>query len=235
VVLELEEFSYTISHDLKSPLRAIDGYSKFIIEDYGNTLHNEVREMVSSIQEISKDMIGLINRLLEYSITSKTKVFRESVQIRQLITTVFREFQVGNPERNMNIVFEEDLPMVSVDKVLFKQVIANAISNAVKFSKDKETTEILVGFTKLNDEHVFYIKDNGVGFDMKFASKLFGIFQRLHRSQDFEGAGVGLATIKKIIQKHGGRVWIEGALNEGATLFFTLPATMAAENEVLNV
>ncbi len=230
-VLELEEFSYTISHDLKSPLRAIDGYSKFIIEDYGNTLHNEVNEMIGNIQDICRDMIGLINKLLEYSITSKANLSKEPVQAKQIITTVFREFEVGNPEKNMELIFEGELPMINVDRVLFKQIIANIISNAIKFSKDREVTKILVGYTLEQNEHIFYIKDNGVGFDMKFSNKLFGIFQRLHRSQDFEGAGIGLATIKKILQKHGGRVWIEGVLNEGATVYFTLPARIDVENE----
>lgn len=231
-VLELEKFSYTISHDLKSPLRAIDGYSKFIIEDYGSTLHNEVSEMIGNIQEICRDMIGLINKLLEYSITSKANLSKEPIQIKQIITIVFREFEVGNSGRHMELVFEGELPTLNVDKVLFKQVIANIISNAIKFSRDREVTKIQVGSSLVDNEYIFYIKDNGVGFDMKFSNKLFGIFQRLHRSQDFEGYGIGLATIKKILQKHGGRVWIEGVLNQGATVYFTLPGKIDEENGV---
>lgn len=230
-VLELEEFSYTISHDLKSPLRAIDGYSQFIIEDYGGALDDEANKMLGNIQDICSDMIGLINKLLEYSITSKADLSKESIQAKEIIINVFREFEVGNPQRNMELIFEEDLPTVIVDRVLFRQVITNIISNAIKFSKDRDVTKITVGCNMVNDEYIFYIRDNGVGFDMKFSNKLFGIFQRLHRSQDFEGAGIGLATIKKIIQKHGGRVWIEAVLNEGATIYFTLPTKMDVENE----
>jgi len=231
VVLELEEFSYTISHDLKSPLRAIDGYSKFIIEDYGNVLHNEVSEMIVNIQDICKDMIGLINKLLEYSITAKANLSKESVQVKQIITKIFHEFQIGNPGKNMELIFEGEFPTLNVDRVLFKQIIANIISNAIKFSRDREVTKILVGCTLAESEYIFYIKDNGVGFDMKFSNKLFTIFQRLHRSQDFEGAGIGLATIKKILQKHGGRVWIESVLNQSTTIYFALPARIDEENE----
>lgn len=222
-VLELEGFSYTISHDLKSPIRAIDYYSKFIVEDYGNELSSEANDMIVNIQDICKDMINLINKLLEYSITSKTSISKEKIQIKKMIEEVFKKFEVVNPERNMKLSFETKLPVVNVDKILFKQVITNIISNSVKFSKDKEITKIIVGCTFRNNEYIFYIKDNGVGFDMKFSNKLFGIFQRLHRKQDFEGSGIGLATIKKVLQKHGGRVWIEGVLNEGATVYFTLP------------
>lgn len=230
-VSELEAFSYTISHDLKSPLRAIDGYSKFIIEDYGSTIHGEAREMIDHIQGISSDMITLINKLLEYALTSKANIARETVASDEMIQSVFKEFEVGNSGKPMVLIFEGKLPGIEVDKVLFKQVITNILSNAVKFSKEKERIEIRVGCYIRENEYIFYLKDNGVGFDMKYSSKLFGIFQRLHRSQDFEGTGIGLATVKKIIQKHGGSVWIEAVLNEGATVYFTIPIEIDAENE----
>lgn len=230
-VLELEEFAYTISHDLKSPLRAIDGYSNFIIEDYGSTLDNEVGEMLSNIQEICRDMIGLINRLLEYSTTSKSDLSKESVSIKHIIEMVFQEFKVGNSEKKIELAFEGEFPILNVDRVLFRQVIANIISNAIKFSKDRDIIKILAGCIIKENQYVFYIKDNGVGFDMKYSAKLFGIFQRLHKSKDFEGYGIGLATIKNILKKHGGKVWIEGILNEGATVYFTLPVEIDVENE----
>jgi len=194
-------------------------------------LHNEVSEMIVNIQDICRDMIGLINKLLEYSITSKANLSKESVQVKQIITKIFHEFEIGNPGRNMELIFEGEFPTINVDRVLFKQIITNIISNAIKFSRDREVTKILVGCTLAEDEYIFYIKDNGVGFDMKFSNKLFTIFQRLHRSQDFEGAGIGLATIKKILQKHGGRVWIESVLNQSTTIYFTLPARIDEENE----
>ncbi|SDK24116.1 ATP-binding protein [Natronincola ferrireducens] len=232
VVSELEGFSYTISHDLKSPLRAIDGYSQFIMEDYGKTLDSEVVEMIKSIQDICKDMIGLINELLEYSITSKANIHNEPVNVKQIILTVFREFEIGNPERKIQLCFDNELPIINGDRVLLKQAITNIIANAIKFSKDREITIISVGSNKTDNEYMFYVKDNGVGFDMKYSNKLFGIFQRLHRRDDFEGAGIGLATVRKVLEKHGGKVWIEGVLNEGTTVYFTLPVKAEIENEV---
>lgn len=230
-VNELEGFAYTISHDLKAPLRAIDMYSSFIKEDYGASLNAEAGEMVEGIQKTSREMIGLISRLLDYSITSKTSLSKERVDAKYIIGEVWQQFKVMNPNRKMELIIEGDLPEIYVDKVLFKQVIVNIISNAVKFTKHRELAVITVGCLKERDEYIFSIKDNGAGFDMKYSSKLFNVFQRLHRKQEFEGTGIGLAAVKKIIQKHGGRVWIEGKVNEGAGVYFTIPLT---EDEVEN-
>ena len=220
---ELEGFAYTISHDLKSPLRAIEAYSNFIQKDYSDSLNSEAGVMISSIQEICKEMIGLINKLLEYSVTSRASLSKEPLQPRETIEAVFYQLKSINPDRKMELIFEGELPEINVDRILFKQVIMNILSNAVKFSKAKEISKITAGCIKGHKEYIFYIKDNGVGFNMKYSAKLFNVFQRLHRKQDYEGAGIGLATIKKVIQKHGGRVWIEGILNEGAILYFTIP------------
>jgi signal transduction histidine kinase len=222
-VSELEEFSYTISHDLKSPLRAIEGYSKFLMEDYGKALSKEADKMLCSIQEICQDMIILVNKLLEYSVMSKGGLSIELVRPERIIEAVFRELEAANRHRNMELIFQSELPQIAVDKVLFKQVVANILSNSVKFSRDREQTKIIVDCHTFDNEHVFSFKDNGVGFDMKYSGKLFGIFQRLHRSQDFEGVGIGLASIKKIIQKHGGRVWIEAVPDAGTTVYFAIP------------
>lgn len=234
-VLELEKFSYTISHDLKSPLRAIDGYSQFIIEDHKDSLDREATDMIVSIQHICKDMIGLIEKLLAYSITSKTRLFKESTNIEQMITDIFHDFQMGNPNRQMTLSFESKLPIVHVDRIFFKQLLTNILSNSVKFTNSREISEIVVGYTQNEREYVFHIKDNGVGFDMKYSAKLFNIFQRLHSSQEFEGTGIGLATIKKIVQKHQGRVWIESILNRGTTIYFTVPIQFDLENEAKDV
>lgn len=231
-VNELEGFAYTISHDLKSPLRAIEVYASFMQEDFSDSLDNEAYETIKRIQEICRDMIELISKLLEYSTTSNVSLSKEKVQVRQIIEMVFNQFKIVNTDRKMELVFEGDFPEISVDKLLFKQVITNIISNSVKFSKGRDIIKITVGCIKSYNEYAFYIKDNGVGFDMKYSSKLFNIFQRLHKKQEFEGTGIGLATIKKIIQKHGGRVWIEGILDEGATLYFTIPSIEYMQNEV---
>lgn len=232
-MLELEKFSYTISHDLKSPLRAIDGYGQFIIEDYKDCLDREAMDMVDNIRHICKDMIGLIEKLLEYSITSKAQLSKERTDIELMISDVFHEFEMGTPDRQMTLSFQSKLPIVYVDKVFFKQMLTNIISNAVKFTKYKATTEITVGYSQTKEEYLFFIKDNGVGFDMKYSGKLFNIFQRLHKSQEFEGTGIGLATIRKVVQKHHGKVWIESVLNEGTTIYFTIPIRENTENEGL--
>ncbi|MEG1796080.1 MAG: ATP-binding protein [Clostridium sp.] len=222
-VNELEGFAYTISHDLKSPLRAIEVYTNFIKIDHGQCLDSEASDMMNSIEETCKDMIGLINKLLEYSITSKAKICEEIIKPKQIIKSVFSQFKVVNSERRIELAFEGEFPEINADKVLFKQVITNIISNAIKFTRNRQVAKIVAGCVQNHNEYVFYIKDNGVGFDMKYSSKLFNVFQRLHRKQDFEGTGVGLATVKKIIQKHHGTVWIESKIDKGTEIYFTIP------------
>ena len=152
-----------------------------------------------------------------------------------MISEIFHDFQIGNPNRQMTLSFESTLPSVYVDRIFFKQLLTNIISNSVKFTNGREISEIVVGYTQNESEYVFYIKDNGVGFDMKYSAKLFNIFQRLHSSHEFEGSGIGLATIKKIVQKHQGRVWIESILNQGTSIYFTVPIQFDLENEAKNV
>ncbi|CQR47309.1 Phytochrome-like protein cph1 [Paraliobacillus sp. PM-2] len=222
-VCELEGFAYTISHDLKSPLRAIEGYSTIIQEDYADALNNDANEMIGNVKDISNNMIHLIDRLLDYAVTSKAKLKKEPVFVKNVVESVFYEHEIANPTLTMQLAFEGELPTIYVDKVLFKQAISNGISNAIKFSRNKEIIQITAGCKKTCREYIFFIKDNGVGFNMKYADKLFHVFQRLHRTEDFEGTGIGLATIRKVIQKHGGRVWIEGVQDQGAILYFTIP------------
>lgn len=220
---ELESFTYTVSHDLKSPLRAIDGYSRIIYEDYGEKLEVEAANAILEIKRICKDMIEMINRLLQYSTTSKAVLCKEYINIENIITSIFGELQSGNINREIELLIETRLPEVYADKVMMRQAIYNILSNSFKFTKNQNKAVIQAGCTITEKEYIFYIKDNGVGFDMEFSSKLFGIFQRLHTSDEFEGSGIGLVTVKNIIQKHGGRVWIEGRVNEGAAVYFTLP------------
>lgn len=224
VVNELEAFTYTVSHDLKSPLRAVDGYSRMVLEDFGQRLGEEASEMIQNIRNICRDMIDMINKLLEYSTTSKAPVTKENIDSGILLRSIFDELASINENRKLELIIETGLPMVSGDKVMLRQAIYNLMSNAVKYTRTREEALIRAGCTITGEEYVFYIKDNGVGFDMKYANKLFGIFQRLHASDEFEGSGIGLVTVKKIINKHGGRVWIEGKPDAGATVYFTLPA-----------
>lgn len=222
-VSHLEAFTYTVSHDLKSPLRAVDGYSRIVLEDYGHQLESDAVQMLNSIRTICREMIEMINLLLQYSATSRSVPDREEINTEDMFLTVFNEIKTIYPHRNMELIIETGLPHVKVDKILIRQVINNILSNAAKFTKDREFTYIKVGSTLTEKEYVFYVKDNGVGFDMKYSSKLFGIFQRLHTGDEFEGSGIGLVTIKKIIEKHGGKTWIEGEKGIGATVYFTLP------------
>lgn len=220
---ELEAFTYTVSHDLKSPLRIIDGYSRIIMEDYGETLNGEICEMIKNIKGTSRDMLKLIDKLLEYSITTRLDLNPDNINMEELFISSFDELKMSMPNRNIDLNVETNLPSVIADRVLIKHVIFDILSNAFKFTAVRKKALITIGCKTLSDEHQFYIKDNGVGIDMEYSGKLFGIFQRLHTSDEYEGSGVGLASIKKIIQKHGGRTWIEGKINEGAVIYFTLP------------
>ena len=220
---ELEAFAYTVSHDLKSPLRAVDGYSKIILEDYREELKEDVSDMLSHIRNICAEMIDMINKLLQYSTTSRKELQLETIDCNEAFAASFREIKYSVPNRRIEFKIETGLPTVLADRIMLKQVLNNIFSNAVKFTRNREIAYIVAGAAITEAEYVFYVKDNGIGFDMDYSGKLFGLFQRLHTTDEFEGSGIGLITIKKIIEKHGGRVWIEGELNKGATVYFTLP------------
>lgn len=229
-VNELEAFTYTVSHDLKSPLRAIDAYSRIMIEDFPHYMDGEMGEIVENIKNISRDMIALINKLLQYSTMARLDIFKEMVDIHKLIRTIFSELSAALPERHIRLIIETELPLVEADTILLKQAIYNFISNAIKFTKERDVAIIKVGHSISSKEIIFYIKDNGIGFDKNCAGELFSIFKRLHSPDEYEGSGIGLATVRKIIQKHGGRTWIDGELGQGATLYFTLPTSQEQLN-----
>jgi len=224
-VNELEAFSYTVSHDLKSPLRAIEAYSKMILEEHHGTIDDTTNGMVHDIKNISGNMICMIEKLLEYSKMAHLDICKEPVDIGEMFNSAFEQCKSVCPERFIKFEFETGIPIVLADAVLIKQVIYNIISNAVKFTRNREKALIVAGCKRGIGEYIFYVRDNGVGIDMEFSGKLFGIFQRLHSSDEFEGNGIGLATVRKIIQNHGGKTWIEGKVNEGTTVYFTLPAS----------
>jgi len=222
-VAELESFAYTVSHDMKSPMRAVDGYVQILLEDFGDKLDSDAVQMLNNIRTISRKSIDMINMILQYSKTSAAVLNKEPVDMETLVTEVFNELKLGYPDRDIRLGIETSLPCVSVDRILFRQLLQNVISNSMKFTGIREKALITVGCTITQDHYVFYIRDNGIGFDMKYSGKLFGLFQRLHTSDEFEGSGIGLVTVKKIIEKHDGKVWIEGKVDEGATVYFTLP------------
>lgn len=220
---ELQAFNYTISHEIKAPVRAIDGYARIFIEDYKDAVNEEGLALIKNIRSICSDTLILLDKLLEYTRFTDFEPILEAVDLKIMIKSVFDELTLGHSENNKIILnIEEAIPFVLTDKVLIKQVITNIISNALKFTRYKDIGIITAGYSYENSENIFYIRDNGVGFDMKFSENLFGIFQRMHSINDFEGSGVGLTILKKIIQKFGGRVWITGEVGKGACVYFTL-------------
>ena len=165
----------------------------------------------------------MIEKLLEYSTASQARLNIEEINMEDKFLACFNELKAAYPDRKIEMIIETGLPNIYADKVLMKQAITNILSNAFKFTRGREQARITVGSTLTEDAYVFYIRDNGTGFDMNYSSKLFGIFQRLHTSDEYEGTGIGLVTIKNIIEKHGGKVWLEGEVGVGATIYFSIP------------
>lgn len=222
-MMELEAFTYTVSHDIKSPLRAIAGYARFLHADYAQHLDVNGLTMLTTIRDKALDMIRFVNRLLEYSRTSRLPVAVEIVDLGSLFDSVFQELLAECPERTVVFEIKNPLPVLQGDRILLREVVLNILSNAFKFTRNRPTARICVGCERQKQEYVFAVQDNGVGFDMQYADKLFGIFERLHSVKEFEGYGIGLATVRKIIQKHGGRTWIDGRLDHGTVIRFSLP------------
>jgi light-regulated signal transduction histidine kinase (bacteriophytochrome) len=222
---ELVSLNYTISHEIKAPLRAIDGYARIFLEDYGEPLLPEAREMIETIRNICSDTIALSNMLLEYTRIAQIEPNNQVIDLRKIIEEVYASAKFsGRSRAALELTFLSEIPHIVGDAVLIRQAILNIFSNSVKFTQEQETPHIWVDHAVHNDIHTFSFRDNGVGFDVKFADNLFGMFQRMHSSDEFEGTGIGLATIKVILSLHGGDVKITGEVGNGATIFFSLPA-----------
>lgn len=219
---ELEAFSYSVSHDLRAPLRSVIGYSEIIQEDFQDQLPPEVKGHLQTIRRNASRMGKLIDDLLEFSKLGKQELSKAWVDSNQLVRKNIDELNHNQESKTRIIV--EDLLHAFGDYAMLNQVWLNLISNAVKYSSKKDVPRINIGSYRENATTVFFIRDNGAGFNMEFAAKLFGVFQRLHRATDFEGTGVGLALVKRIIDKHDGKIWAEGKEGEGATFYFSLPA-----------
>ncbi|RME83931.1 MAG: PAS domain S-box protein [Caldilineae bacterium] len=219
---ELESFSYSVSHDLRAPLRAIGGYARILNEDYRNRLDEEGARMLDTIQAEVEYMRSLIDGLLRFARMGQQALNIHPVEMERVVREAFAEQRRLWPEREVDFRLSP-LPTVEADPVLIQQVWANLLGNALKFSQTRDPIRIEVGASQNEQEVMFWIKDNGVGFDMDYASKLFTVFQRLHPREEYEGTGVGLALVQRIIHRHGGRIWAEGKVDEGATFFFTLP------------
>jgi PAS domain S-box-containing protein len=218
---ELEAFSYSVSHDLRAPLRAIDGFSRILIEDHASRLPDEVVRLLGIVRDNTQQMGRLIDDLLAFSRLSRQPVNMRTVDTADLVRQVLETLQ--NDLEGREVVIEVgDLPACQGDPTLLKQVWMNLLSNALKFTRVQESPRIEIGCEEKDGEKIYFVKDNGVGFDMRYVDKLFGVFQRLHRSDEFEGTGVGLAIVQRILHRHGGRVWTEAEPNVGATFFFTI-------------
>jgi PAS domain S-box-containing protein len=219
---ELESFSYSVSHDLRAPLRAVHGYTKVLREDYSVILDNEGKRLCGMIEDSAVKMGLLIDDLLSFSRVGRTELKKSLIDVAALFQSAFLE-QTNEKERKSIRFVSGQMPKAMGDESTMKLVVANLVSNAIKYSSKNDNPEINAGYISKVDEDIYFIKDNGVGFDMKYAHKLFGVFQRLHSLREFEGNGVGLAIVQRIIVRHGGRVWADASPGAGATFYFTLP------------
>lgn len=219
---ELESFSYSVSHDLRAPLRHISGYVDLLTRNYLKELPEKGKHYMQSITDATHQMSVLIDDLLSFSRTTRQVMKKSYLDMNDLFAGIIKESKFDAKDRKINWHLHP-LPGIHADHGLLKTVCENLLSNALKFTRNRQDAVIEIGYTKDGNESIFYIKDNGAGFDMEYAHKLFGVFQRLHSSEEYEGTGIGLANVHKIVTRHGGRVWAEGKIDEGATFYFSIP------------
>jgi light-regulated signal transduction histidine kinase (bacteriophytochrome) len=218
---ELETFSYTVSHDLRAPLRAIVGFSQILLEKNREQLDKEGRQHLSWVADSARRMGELVQGLLSLSKFSRQTLSRSTVDLSQMVDSIVQDLQNANPARQIDVSITKNVT-VQADQQLLHIAMTNLLANAWKFTANKVDVEIEFGMIKKDDKDTYFLKDNGAGFDMKYVDKLFGPFQRLHSEAQFEGTGIGLATVRKIFERHGGKIWAEAKVNEGATFYFTL-------------
>jgi light-regulated signal transduction histidine kinase (bacteriophytochrome) len=218
---ELEAFAYSVSHDLRAPLRAIDGFSKILLEDYEDKLDIEAQDYLKRIDKNAQRMSQLIEDLLRLSRINRAEMHLQPVNLSDIVRSITIELAESQPERNVEFIIATG-NTVQADPALMRIALENLLSNAWKFTGHHHQGRIEFATVIQDAERVYFVRDNGAGFDMAYANKLFGVFQRLHDNQEFPGTGIGLATVQRIIHRHGGRIWAQGAVEEGATFYFTL-------------
>jgi len=226
---ELEAFSYSVCHDLRAPLRTIDGFSLEVLDGYGDRLDEQGRHFLNRVRFGVQQMGRLIDALLSLSRVAVVELNRQSVDLSLMCRSILAELRIQNPEHNVQASIQEGV-VVDGDPVLLQVVVQNLISNAWKFSKNRELPELEFGSQEIDGESVVFVRDNGTGFDMAYADKLFGPFQRQHSQSEFDGIGIGLATVQRIVHRHGGRVWANGEVDRGATFYCILPEASDFEN-----
>jgi PAS domain S-box-containing protein len=219
---ELESFSYSVSHDLRSPLRAISGFTEALLEDWAPKLDDEGKRYLGLVRENAHKMGQLIDDLLTFSRLGRQTMIEAEIDMADMAQTVYEELKAQTAGRRISFKIGE-IPLAHGDRALIRQVLVNLISNAIKFTRTREQASIEFGYRSDGDRDAYFIKDNGVGFEMRYVGNLFGVFQRLHSVTEFEGTGVGLALVSRIVGRHGGKVWAEGRLDQGATFYFSLP------------
>ncbi|MGO9580307.1 MAG: sensor histidine kinase [Desulfobaccales bacterium] len=219
---ELEAFSYSVSHDLKAPLRAIEGFSRMLVARHSANFDTEAIRLLDVVCTNTKRMDHLINDLLAFSRLGQQHIRKSIIDLSILAKQVFQQFLDQEPKKDLQLILN-DLPPALGDPNLINQVMVNLLANAVKYTRPGKTAVIEVGGRTEGSKTVYCVKDNGIGFDERFAHKIFGVFERLHSADEYEGTGIGLAIVKRIIKRHGGRVWAEGKVNEGAIFYFALP------------
>ena len=219
---ELEAFSYSVSHDLRAPLRSIDGFSQALLEDYQDKLDDTAKSYLDRVRKATQHMSCLIDDMLKLSRVTRSEFRRESVDLSSMVRASSEKLQGNNPDRTVDVIIREGV-FVNGDPNLLQIALDNLVGNAWKFAGHEVQPQFEFGTTVKEGKTACFIRDNGVGFDMAYVDKLFGAFQRLHTSLEFPGTGIGLATVKRVINRHGGQVWAEAEVGKGATFYFTLP------------